>query len=72
MEVKCTKKELEYGEPAWDESITNNAFPSWLRTVVRTVVRTVPDSKVYGANVGPTWGRQDPDGPHVGPLKFAI
>ena len=23
-----------------------------------------PDSKVYGANMGPTWGRQDPGGPH--------
>ena len=31
-----------------------------------------PDSKVHGANVGPTWGRQDPDGPHVGPMNFAI
>ena len=32
----------------------------------------VPDSKVYGANMGPIWGRQDPGGPHVGPMKFAI
>ena len=31
-----------------------------------------PDSKVRGANVGPTWGRQDPGGPHVAPMKFAI
>ena len=31
-----------------------------------------PDNKVRGANVGPIWGRQDPDGPHVGPMKFAI
>ena len=22
--------------------------------------------------MGPTWGRQDPDGPHVGPMNFAI
>ena len=26
-----------------------------------------PDSKVHGANMGPTWGREDPGGPHVGP-----
>ena len=26
-----------------------------------------PDNKVYGANMGPTWDRQDPGGPHVGP-----
>ena len=31
-----------------------------------------PDSKVHGANMGPVWGRQDPDGPHVGPMNFAI
>ena len=30
------------------------------------------DSKVYGANMGPTWGRQDPGGPHVGPIYLAI
>ena len=31
-----------------------------------------PDSKVHGANIGHIWGRQDPDGPHVGPMKLAI
>ena len=31
-----------------------------------------PDSKVHGANMGPTWGRQDPGGPHVGHLYLAI
>ena len=31
-----------------------------------------PDSKVYGANMGPIWGRQDPGGPHVGPMNLAI
>ena len=30
------------------------------------------DSKVHGANMGPIWGRQDPGGPHVGPMDFAI
>ena len=32
----------------------------------------VPDSKVHGANIGPIWGRQDPGGPHVGPMNFVI
>ena len=32
----------------------------------------LPDSKVHGANMGPIWGRQDPGGPHVGPMNFAI
>ena len=31
-----------------------------------------PDSKVHGANKGPSRGRQGPDGPHVGPMNFAI
>ena len=31
-----------------------------------------PDSKVHGPNMGPHWGRQDPSGPHVGPMNFAI
>ena len=31
-----------------------------------------PDSKVYGANMGPIWGRQDPGGPRIGPMNFAI
>ena len=36
------------------------------------VSKAYPDSKVHGANVGPVWGRQDPGGPHVGPMDFAI
>ena len=31
-----------------------------------------PGSNVHGANMGPIWGRQDPGGPHVGPMNFAI
>ena len=33
---------------------------------------TLPDSNVHGANIGPIWVRQDPGGPHVGPMRFAI
>ena len=28
--------------------------------------------KVHGANMGHTWGRQDPGGPHDGPMNCAI
>ena len=28
-----------------------------------------PDSKVHGANMGPTWVLSAPDGPHVGPQE---
>ena len=31
-----------------------------------------PDSKVHGDNLGPIWGWEDPGGPHVGPMNFAI
>ena len=31
-----------------------------------------PDSNAHGANMGPTCGRQDPGGPHVDPMNFAI
>ena len=31
-----------------------------------------PDSKVHGANMGPTWVLSVPDGPHIGPMNLAI
>ena len=31
-----------------------------------------PDSKVHVTNMGPIWGRHDPDGPHDGPMDFAL
>ena len=38
----------------------------------RSMSSNDPDSKVHGANMGPTWGRQDPGGPFVGPKNLAI
>ena len=32
----------------------------------------ISDSKIHGANMGPTWGHQDPGGPHVGHTNLAI
>ena len=32
----------------------------------------IPDSKVHGANMGPTWVLSAQDGPHVGPMNLAI
>ena len=34
--------------------------------------QSYPDSKDHGANMGPIWGRQDPGGPHVDTMNFAI
>ena len=33
---------------------------------------SIPDNKVHGANMEPTWVLSAPDGPHVGPMKLAI
>ena len=33
---------------------------------------TLPDSMVYGAYMGPTWGWQEPGGPHVGLMILAV
>ena len=40
--------------------------------VILLVEIKVPDSKVHGANMELIWGRQDPDGPHIDPMNFAI
>ena len=35
-------------------------------------MKTTPDRKVHGANMGPTWVLSAPDGPHVGLMNLAI
>ena len=37
-----------------------------------TVILSIPDCKVHGANMGPTWVLSAPDGPHVGPMDLTI
>ena len=36
------------------------------------VLHAFPDSKVHGANMGPTWVLSAPGGPHVSPMNLAI
>ena len=43
-----------------------------IRKKIAMIMKHNPDSKVHGAYMGPTWGRQDPGGPHVGPMIIAI
>ena len=52
-------------------SIDWMALISWCSIWYFTQIN-IPDSKVRGTNVGPTRGRRDPDGPHVGHTNFAI
>ena len=47
------------------ESMDGRNTSSWTR-------RTYPGSKIHAATMGTIWGRQDPGGPHVGPMNFAI
>ena len=39
---------------------------------IHAAVPIIPDSKVHGANMGTNWVLSAPDGPHVGPMNFAI
>ena len=32
----------------------------------------IPDSKIHGASMGPTWVLSAPGGPHVGPMNLVI
>ena len=38
------------------------AFPSHI----------IPDSKIHGAHMRPTWGRQDSAGPHMGQVNLDL
>ena len=46
--------------------------PSWCTRGHADPMVTFSDSKVHWANMGPTWGRQAPGGPHVGYMNLAI
>ena len=47
--------------------------PQWTHDIeLDYYIMNYPDIKVHGANMGPIWGRQDPGGPHIGPMNFAI
>ena len=48
------------------------AYGPWCVRTCRPQFDAIPDSKVHGAHMGPIWGREDPGGPHVGPMNFAI
>ena len=47
-----------------------NGYPSFYPRIA--LVAPSPNSKVSGANMGPTWALSAPDGPHVDPMNLAI
>ena len=56
------------------DSASSHAAESFehINFVVTYMKQTYPDSKVHGANMGPTLVLSALDGPHVGPMNFAI
>ena len=62
----CTTKCQIFSHIAW--IITICLFG----TEASITTEAIPDSKVHGANMGASWGRQDPGGPRVAPMNFAI
>ena len=75
----CSNLPCDWPSTAWaySEQETEND-PRWRLCPRQTDARHsvgwsyYPDSKVPGANVGPIWSWQDPNGPHIGPMNFAI
>ena len=55
----------------WVSTIDNKALSQQINHTNYIIINS-PDTKVHGPKMGPIWGWQDPDGPHVGPLNFVI
>ena len=56
--------------PAWRKHVQSLQYRFHLPR--HDINQNSPNSKVHGVSMGPIWGRQDPGGPHVGPMNFAI
>ena len=52
----------------WRESTGNQ----WIPFTKDQWWGELPDCKVHGANIGPTWVLSDPDRPHVGPINLVM
>ena len=70
----CNKNNLVYSVSKYyatgllGHGITHHS-KLWPAAYISTIS---PDSKVFGANMGPTWVLSAPDVPHVGPMNLAI
>ena len=58
--------------PAYDGTTIRSTQPQKNTNKWKSLCNHNPDSKVHEACMGPTWGRQDPGGTHVGPMNIAI
>ena len=59
---------LSYTNP----SIFSYTYTSKFHVILVHDTYGTTESKVHGANMGPTWVLSVPDGPHVGPMNLAI
>ena len=57
---------------AYHTDIIDDSVQPFFRKAIRGDWRTIHDNKVHGANMGSTWGRQDPGVLHVGHVNLAI
>ena len=48
------------------------AIMAFTNSMYNWYIQHILDNKFHGANMGPIWGRQDPGGPHVVPMKLAV
>ena len=53
-------------------SLQHENFVGMLGETVSFLWIPYAEGKIHGANMGPIWDRQAPDGPQVGPMNFAI
>ena len=53
-------------------NVISMVYVPWIWLQFLCIVDGIPDSKVHGVNMGPTWALSAPDGPHVGPMNLAI
>ena len=57
----------------WNDLSVFHVDNSWFfKLTLCSVHNVVPGSKVHGANMRSIWGRQDPGGPHFGPMNFTL
>ena len=57
---------------SWSTSFTRSYSRSRVCVFYCVVSNVLPDSKLHGTNMGPTWFLSAPGGPHVGPINLAI
>ena len=81
--IVCDMTTILFRGDEWTESISHELCAdfalgcNWAQIDLPIAFRVAtqaqsPDSKVHGANMGPTWVLSAPGGPHVGPINLVI